>query len=261
MISRRMGAFEDDTAVQPVPGSSFSCELDDSWWIVAGPNGGYLAAIVVRALEHRFDARERPLRSLTVQYLSVPEPGTAQIEVIPEREGRSVTFARVRLSQGGSAFALGVAVLARSREGMELDSAVPPGVPAPEALEPLPDSDEAPPFARHFDYRPALTPAAGEAVTGGWLRLREERDLDAALVTAFCDSWFPAVFAVVHHPIAVPTLDLTVHLRSALPRPDDWVLGRFVTRTVSDGLLEEDGELFSTDGKLLAQSRQLALAR
>jgi acyl-CoA thioesterase len=118
-----------------------------------------------------------------------------------------------------------------------------------------------PPFARHFDYRPLITPPEGQALTGGWFRLREDRPLDPPLVTALCDSWFPAIFAVVHEPLAVPTLDLTVHLRARLPRPAEWVLGRFTTRTVADGFLEEDGELWSSEGELLAQSRQLALAR
>ena len=57
----------------------------------------------------------------------------------------------------------------------------------------------------------------------------------------------------------MPTLDLTVHLRAPLPRPSDWVLGSFWTRRVRDGFFEEDGELFSRDGELLAQSRQLAI--
>ena len=77
---------------------------------------------------------------------------------------------------------------------------------------------------------------------------------------ALTDSWPPAVFTTSTAPLAVPTLDLTVHLRAALPRPGDWVLGRFRTRVARAGFLEEDGELWSRDGELLAQSRQLALA-
>ena len=77
---------------------------------------------------------------------------------------------------------------------------------------------------------------------------------------ALCDSWFPAAFVVADGPLAVPTLELTVHVRAPLPLARDWVLGRYATRLARDGFLEEDAELFGRDGRLLAQSRQLALA-
>jgi hypothetical protein len=61
----------------------------------------------------------------------------------------------------------------------------------------------------------------------------------------------------------VPTVDLTIHFRAGLPMsglgPDDFVLGHFRTRTVADGFLEEDGELWTAGGGLIAQSRQLAI--
>ncbi len=219
----------------------------------------------MHALETRVDTAERPLRSLTVQYQRAPKPGPAQIEVVIEREGRSVTFARVTLRQGDRLALSALAVLARPAEGeLRLAAASPPRVPGPDAIDALPDAPaEAPPFGRHFDYRPAVGGARRRR--GGDRRLaapaRAAATLDAALVAALCDSWFPAIFSVVHRPLAVPTLDLTVHLRGDLPRPDDWVLGRFTTQTARDGFLEEDAELFSADGELLAHSRQLALAR
>jgi acyl-CoA thioesterase len=57
----------------------------------------------------------------------------------------------------------------------------------------------------------------------------------------------------------VPTIDLTVHFRSARLAADDWFLARFRTRSSIEGFLEEDGEIWSRDGRLLVQSRQLAL--
>jgi hypothetical protein len=54
-----------------------------------------------------------------------------------------------------------------------------------------------------------------------------------------------------------------VHVRTPLPVagvcPEDPVLVSFRTREVSQGLLEEDGEIWTRDGRLLAHSRQLAV--
>ena len=230
--------------------------------MVAGPNGGYLAAILVRALTA--EVAGRPLRSLTIHYLRAPQAGPAQVQVSLERTGRSVTFAAARFEQGGRPFALTQAVLALDRGGFTLDAPAPPEVAPPEEIEPLPDAPEAPPFARHFDYRPALgaPPFSGadEALTGGWLKLREPTPLDAATLAALCDSWYPAVFATTRTPMAVPTLDLTVHLRAPVARPHGWVLGLYRTSAARDGFLDEDATIWSHDGELLAQSRQLALA-
>jgi acyl-CoA thioesterase len=74
------------------------------------------------------------------------------------------------------------------------------------------------------------------------------------------DAWMPPVFGLVDEPTPVPTIDLTVHLRDPHPvAADDWVLVVFRSTVASDGFIEEDGELWSRDGRLLAQSRQLAV--
>lgn len=255
--------FASDTAVHRDGDGGFSCELREDWWVGAGPHGGFLAALLVRALEAGAGADGRPLRSVTLHYLAAGAAGAARIEVDVEREGRSVTFARARLLQGDRACVVASAVLADARDGLELENAEPPAVPGPDELETAPDHPEAPPFRCKFDYRPALGgpvfEGGREALTGGWLRPRPESPLDAALVVAMCDSWFPAVYTVAPGPLAVPTLELTVHVRGRLPLPADWVLIRSTTRTARDGFLGEDVELYSRDGRLLAQSRQLAL--
>jgi acyl-CoA thioesterase len=59
--------------------------------------------------------------------------------------------------------------------------------------------------------------------------------------------------------VQVPTVDLTIHFRDEPAPVHDWCLARFVSRHASHGFVEEDGEIWSRDGRLLAQSRQLAL--
>jgi hypothetical protein len=97
------------------------------------------------------------------------------------------------------------------------------------------------------------------------VRTAVPRAVDAPRIVAFADCWFPAAYARLGAVVPAPTLDLTVYVRSPLPPADmgaaDFVLAVFRTRWGTGGLWEEDGELWSPDGVLLAQSRQLALVR
>ena len=105
-----------------------------------------------------------------------------------------------------------------------------------------------PPFSR-----------ADRGETGGWLGLREERPVDALAVALLADAWYPAPWPRLSELAPAPTIDLTVHFRSPLPAQGPLLLGRFRSRYVRDGFFEEDGELWSPDGTLVAQSRQLGL--
>jgi acyl-CoA thioesterase len=119
---------------------------------------------------------------------------------------------------------------------------------------------------QNYRLRPALGEPAfsgGAPYTGAWIRSREPRLLDAPLAAAYLDTWFPAPFVRLEHPYGAPTIDYTVHFRSPLPpagaSPEDPYLVAFKSNIARHGFFEEDGELWSADGTLLAQSRQLAL--
>ncbi|MEA2321676.1 MAG: hypothetical protein QOD81_1526, partial [Solirubrobacteraceae bacterium] len=142
-----------------------------------------------------------------------------------------------------------------------------PSAPPPEAVAPLPEVPGRPPIFERFEVRPAVGQApftgAEEAVTGGWLRLAEPRPLDAVALAMYADAWMPSPYVRLSAPVTAPTIDLTVHFRAprvaaALP-PDEPVLAVFRSTTAAGGFFEEDGELWTRDGVLLAHSRQLAL--
>jgi hypothetical protein len=122
---------------------------------------------------------------------------------------------------------------------------------------------------RNYDLRWALGGQPGVAgalaESGGWMRAREPRAIDAPLVAAMTDAWAPAAFVALGRFVAAPTLDLTIHIRRPLPpagsAPADHVLGRFRSGLSVAGVWEEDGELWTPGGELIAQSRQLALVR
>nr|HMS73190.1 hypothetical protein [Baekduia sp.] len=55
--------FEQDTAADPLGEGRYSINLSDRWWVGRGPNGGYVAALVWRAMtaEAASLAAEEPL--------------------------------------------------------------------------------------------------------------------------------------------------------------------------------------------------------
>jgi acyl-CoA thioesterase len=113
-----------------------------------------------------------------------------------------------------------------------------------------------------FEYRHLIGEvpgaAADDAVTGGWIRLTDDEPVDHLVVAALTDCWAPAVFSRLAAPVGVPTVDLTIHFRHDPPGRPGWCLTRFRSRLAADGYVDEDGEVWSDDGRLLAQSRQLA---
>jgi acyl-CoA thioesterase len=259
--------FATDTAVTALGGGRYAATIDRGWWIERGPNGGYLAAIVLRAVLAEVADPERAPRSFTLHYLRPPVEGPCELEVTVERSGRGLSTVSARMVQDGRVCIVALVALGVQRPGPTLDEHPAPSVPDPEDVPPRPAA-LAPgqpdiPIRHRYDTRPAIgTPPftrGDEALTGGWIRSADDEPLDVVLVAAITDAWFPAVFSRLELPIGVPTIDLTIHFRH-LPEPTDrWALVRFRTTVATDGYLEEDGEVWSVDGRLLAQSRQLAV--
>jgi hypothetical protein len=99
---------------------------------------------------------------------------------------------------------------------------------------------------------------SGNATMRGWFRLNDDEPIDTIAVVQATDSFPPTLFNTNLAFGWVPTVELTAHLRARPVGP--WLRGRFTTRYITAGVLEEDGELWDTDGRLVALSRQMALA-
>lgn len=268
--------FDADTAVTPAgPDGVYDATISSRWAVPRGPNGGYIAALMLNALTATVNDPDRAPRSLTLHYLRPPVPGEpAQVHVTVERAGRTLTSLSARMVQGGRPMVLALAAFA-SDFPTAADYAQPaPDVgPPPAQLHTVPEASGVPDIALRTALQPlfgamaesGVSLAAGgeEALVGGWLRLAEPRVADAAALAFYCDAWLPAPFALLKAPAPAPTVDLTIHFRQRLPLasmgPEDPVLARFTSSTSHGGFFEEDGTIWAPDGTLLAQSRQLAL--
>lgn len=276
------------TAVRTLGEGRYAGEVHGEWSAPTGPNGGYLAAIAARALQqHVAPTVERQLRSLTCHFLRPAHEGEIELDVELLRAGSRFSTGRLTATQDGKQTF--TALAAFSADGLQGAATWSPAMPVVEPAPPrdaerleldeytpgsgswLAPLEQAPPIVRRVKIAPQfgdrpfagreLNPGEGP-VTGGWIELPEPRPIDAVYIALLTDVWWPPAFEPLSSAAIAPTIDLTIHVRAALPPaglPDQPVLGRYSTTAAIDGLIEEDGLLFLGDGTLLAQSRQLAL--
>ena len=262
-----MNAFEQDTAVNRTADGVYETEISKNWWVVRGPHGGYLASIFLRALTDTVGDDERSPRSLTVHYAAAPDAGPARIETEVIRSGSKLSTLSARLVQNESTVAMAIAAFSKPWGGLDYTDAVMPETVPPEEGFPVHEFEGVPEFVRRVRMMATLgePPMSGaeHARLGGWIRLADPVVADSAVVATLMDAWMPVVFPVATEQLVAPTIDLTIHFRVPLPlagaAPDDYYFGVFWSHLARDGFFEEDGELWSKDGVLLAQSRQLAL--
>jgi acyl-CoA thioesterase len=254
--------FDSDTGLRPLVDGVYEGAIAERWWTPRGPLGGYVMAIVLAAMERELGDPGRPARSLTVTFLRPPTAAPASVRTSVERTGRSLSTVTARLAQEGQPMALAVASFSVPWQGPLFDESPMPDVAPPEETTgELPA--EAPPFIhqlsmqRRFGGDPFT--GADSAKTGGWLGLREERELDAPAIALLADAWFPSPWTRLKQLAPAPTIEMSVYFRAPLPLADALLLARFRSRLTRDGFFDEDGELWAPDGTLVAQSRQLGL--
>lgn len=268
------GAFDRDTAVHLEESSgqvrTFAAEVATGWRAGRGPHGGYLAAMILRALSEAVGDRDRAPRSLTIHYARSPEPGPVRIHTVLERVGRSLSTLSARVERDGSTIALALAAFSLPWSAPEIAELQMPDVAAVDpALESGAPHPMAPPFTRHLRVVPRIgsIPFSGSHAPmefGAWVGHAQPRTLDALSLALFCDALLPAPFSRLTEPTVSPTVDLTIHFRASVPRlkdtdPDALCFAHFGCRLIHEGFFEEDGVVWAPDGTVLAQSRQLAL--
>lgn len=259
----RQSTFQRDTGVQPRPDATWGATLEKTWWVEQGPNGGYVAAILARAMTRALGDGP-PLRSISTRFLRGAEPGQVGVETTVEHTGRTVATASATMRQDGAATAIAQATFGAKRDGLVLGGQEPPDALGWDHGMELPRTGPLTPptFTQHVDYRIA----GGDLPLSGaktpemlvWMRPMDPTPWEDPLVAFLADAWMPAAFAALEEPAGVPTIDLTVHLTGHRPSgPEDPVLGVFTADQAGEGYVLEDGDLWTKDGRLVARMRQL----
>ena len=260
-----IGRFAHDTSVRPEAEGRYAGAIRENWDIGGKANGGYMLAMAARAMALE-TACPDPV-TITAHFLHPGSPGPVQVLARTVKSGKRFSVATGRLESGGAAVlqVLGTfGTLSSGGGAYQRIEAAPPDLPPPEACVRQDTARGAPRIYESVDLRLHPDDAgflrgepSGQLRTRGWFALPHGEVADVFALLLAVDAFPPTAFNG-RLPVAwTPTVELTAHLR-ARPAPG-WLRACFSTRFVSAGFLEEDGEVWDSTGRLVAQSRQLAL--
>jgi hypothetical protein len=266
--------FDRDTAV-PLRGPGvYDIDLNAGWTIMSAVNGGYLLAVVGRALADALP-HDDPF-TVSAHYLTASRPGPAVVRTNIVRTGRTLSTGQASLFQYDEAGNEVERIRVLASYG-DLDSlpddvrttAKPPAIPPVEqcfgpqdAPAPVPGSSAiADRLFLKLDPSTlgwALGVPSGKGEMRAWFGLADGRDADPISLLLAVDALPPTAFELGISGW-VPTVELTVHVRCR-PAPGPLRVS-IATRNLAGGFLEEDAEVWDSADRLVAQSRQLARVR
>jgi acyl-CoA thioesterase II len=267
-----MADFLRDTAIEAVPGSDrhYRASLSPDW-AVWGPNGGYVAAIALRAAMAQ-SRLERPA-SFHCHFLAVGDFAPVELRVAAMGGGKRAESLRVEVAQKDRMLLTAtVWMVDDGMRGFEHEFGARPDVPAPDALRGYQDlaDDYAEwyPIWRSIEGRPTRwREPPGPPVWHTWMRFTDtsiaDRAADALRQLFWLDfpSWNATIAA---HPwpfrFLTPNLDLNVQFHRFAPEVS-WVLADGFVPLATDGLLGCSSRLWTEDGRLLASAISKHLCR
>lgn len=272
------GTFSEDTAVERVGEGRYRASIDDSWNVMALPQGGVIAAFGLRAAVAEAQQAPDALRTCTTVFAGPVAAGELDIDVTVLRSGRSATQVLSTVRNAGAASgATTLAVFGGSRRGPEFVDVTPPVVGPPSDYAsygdlPLPpgvDEMEPRPIWLRIDGKPAIghrpwddyEPTTSEVAT--WVRFTDPpRDAEGALdplsLVALVDRMPNAVAERQGQRTEqwfAPSVDLTVHLFH--PVTSEWLLAHERARWAGDGWASAESTLWDEHGTLVAYATQM----
>ncbi|WP_232306803.1 thioesterase family protein [Thermobifida cellulosilytica] len=264
-----MTRFDSATAVVRVGENRYAAELDPGYLIGAAINGGYLMALLQRAVLAESDHAHAV--SSSYHFHRPGSGGPAEIETEVVKRGRTVTTVQATLRQSGRTVLTGTVATAT------LDSQAQPIYTAPRPeIPPIEQCRSFDPRSSHLADDGFLARVDVGFAPDSYAALLREHTVDTPELLGYVDlsarDGGPAEDPAAFVPLAVdalppivslltdwswaPTVELTWHLR-AVPEPGPLAF-RVHSSLVSDGWFDENVELWDVKGRLVAQSRQLA---
>lgn len=259
-----------DEATRVTAGDSrWQGRTSDDYWAFVGPFGGATAATMLRALiDHPLRAGD-PL-ALTVNFCAPVAQGTFDLDVRLVKANRSTQHWAVEMTQDGPEVAtLATAVFAERRPSWSHQQARFPQAKPFEQIIPYPKV--AAPWVKQYDLRfvegePSFggTPqtAPPDAFSKLWIGDRVPRKIDALSLMSMSDAFFGRVFHARRELVPFGTVSLTTYFHADAEdlKAEDItrVLATADAKVFHKSYGDQNGELWSPSGRLLATTTQIA---
>lgn len=258
------GLLQGSLELKACGGGVYERECDRTWWGHDAMFGGYVEALMLRAMVDELADPSMLPQSIAAHFLRPFSDGLLRCEVTLERRGRTMANLSVRAFSGGKLSGLAIANFGRRRRVLEFFDGAPPSEMTPIGADELPSDRTFVPTHDHYEFYPRIgTFERGEGISrvGGWLRQRHPGPIDAYLMFVLSDVWMPAAYHRWTASAPAVSADITTHFRAEFPRHDlDPAAPLFVELTTTGsfgGFVDEDVTIWSSTGELLSQSRQM----
>jgi acyl-CoA thioesterase len=270
MLTKAPHLFDDATRVT-AGDNRWSGHTSEDYWAFVGPFGGVTAATMLRAIMEHPQRSGDPL-ALTVNFCAPIAQGPFDLDVRLIKANRSTQHWSVELTQSGTDVAtFATAVFAVRRPSWSHQPAQSPQAPPFEAVRPYPKSNLAMSWVRQYDFRfvegeaqlggaPHLEPAS--AFSKLWIGDTRPRPIDVLSLLSMSDAFFGRIFHVRNELVPFGTVSLTTYFHADA---DDLaaedirhVLAVADARSFHKSFGDQNGELWSPNGRLLATTTQIA---
>ncbi|WP_419911092.1 acyl-CoA thioesterase [Hoeflea sp.] len=257
--------LDDTLGLERISDDVFKSSTDQRYWNLIGPYGGWIAALMIKAVIHdREDPRFEPV-ALTIDFMKAPAEGELILKRSCDRAGRTAAFWRVELETAdGKPCARAMVTLAPHRETMVFSQRNMPDVPPPQEVERFRTEVLPVKWAHLYETR-VITGKMGEispdARSLTWIREADERPLDHVSLTALCDSPYPRIFLATGRPSNISTITMTVYFHAPLAELEAIGSGYLLAdarceRSVG-GFYDQHTSFYSAQGDIVAVSQQL----
>jgi acyl-CoA thioesterase len=259
-----------DAATEVRPGDSrWSGHTSDDYWAFVGPFGGVTAATMLRALIDHPERSGDPL-AITVNFCAPIAQGPFDLDVRLIKANRSSQHWSVELTQNGADVAtFATAVFAARRPSWSHQQAECPSAPPFEQCRSYPRMSMS--WVKQYDMRfiegrpdlggaPNTTPAS--AYSKLWIGDQRPRKIDALSLMSMSDAFFGRIFHVRNELVPFGTVSITTyfHTDAADLAAEDIsrVLAVADAKVFNKSFQDQNGELWSPNGRLLATTTQIA---